>query len=139
MNLRIIEPQNPHFARIGGAEGARRLARTFYEALEKRPDAAVIRAMHPDLASAREKLTLFLIEWLGGPKEYSVQHGHPRLRMRHSRFPITWAERDAWMNCMRDALGQVVEDAQFRDELESAFARVADAVINRFDGAAPAR
>lgn len=131
VELRVLEPANPHFTKIGGTEGARRLAHRFHAAIEELPEAATIGAMHPDISAAREKLTLFLIEWLGGPKDYSREHGPPRPRMRHARFPITWAERDAWMACMRRALAEVVPDAALRDELTFAFARTADALINR--------
>lgn len=109
----------------------RRLARLFYEAMDTLPAAAGIRAMHPDLGAAEAKLTLFLIEWLGGARNYSREHGEPRLRRRHAPFPIGREERDAWLSCMRHALEQVVTDPSLRESLELAFARTADAVVNR--------
>lgn len=131
MEFRVIEPPNPHFTLIGGEEAVRRLAQLFYEAMDTLPAAAGIRAMHPDLGAAQGKFTLFLNEWLGGPKDYSPTHGHPRLRMRHAPFPIGRPERDAWMMCMRWALERVVADRSVRESLEQAFARTADAIMNR--------
>lgn len=130
MEFRKKDRPSPPLLRIGGKEAVRRLASLFYEAIETLPDAARVRAMHPDLGAARAKLELFLIEWWGGPKDYSHKHGHPRLRMRNSRFSITRVDRDMWMTCMRRALDQVVTDANLREELESAFVHVADALIN---------
>ena len=131
MEFRVVDPTNPHFALVGGEEAVQRLCRLFYEAMDTLPAAAGIRAMHPDLGAARAKLTLFLNEWLGGPKDYSPTHGHPRLRMRHARFPIGRPERDAWMTCMRWALEQVVPEPSLRESLELSFARTADAIMNR--------
>ena len=117
--------------RIGGESAARCLAQLFYEAMVTLPEAARIRAMHRDFDSARAKLELFLIEWLGGPKAYRQVHGPPQLRMQHSRFSITKSDRDTWMNCMRQALSQVVTNANVREELENAFGQVADALVRR--------
>ncbi len=83
-----------------------------------------------DLASVRGVLKLYLGEWLGGPKVYSQERGHPRLRMRHMEFRIGAAERDAWMTCMRGALNDVVRDAALRAQLEQAFYKLADWVRN---------
>jgi hemoglobin len=55
--------------------------------------------MYPedDIDGAIERLTLFLMQYWGGPTTYSDQRGHPRLRMRHAQFPIDFAARDAWL------------------------------------------
>ena len=47
---------------------------------------------------------MFLVQYWGGPRTYSEQRGHPRLRMRHVPFRIGLAERDAWLGHMRDAV-----------------------------------
>ena len=71
----------PHFEMLGGEPGVARLVDAFYRHMDTRPDARGIRAMHePDLASTKAVLVLYLCEWLGGPKQYSAQRGHPRLR-----------------------------------------------------------
>ena len=46
-----------------------------------------------DLAGAEERLRMFLVQYWGGPRTYSEQRGHPRLRMRHAPFAIGIAER----------------------------------------------
>jgi hemoglobin len=95
------------------------------------PEAATIRAMHePDLSHTKEVLVKFLIEWLGGPKVYSVERGHPRLRQKHMTFPIDEAARDAWMLCMRRAMDDVVTNATLKQQLEQAFFKTADFIRN---------
>src|SRR3974377_2484078 len=93
------------FERIGGAVTIERLVEAFCRRMETLPEASTIRAMHaPDLGPTKSVLKRYLCEWTGGPKLYSVEKGHPRLRQRHMRFQIGEAERDAWLLCMRGAL-----------------------------------
>ena len=45
--------------------------------------------MYPDdLTESKAHLALFLMQYWGGPRRYSEERGHPRLRMRHAPFPI---------------------------------------------------
>jgi hemoglobin len=130
--FKVNEPPNPHFTRIGGEAVVRRLVDAFYLRMDTLPEAATIRAMHAaELDEIKATLGLYLVEWLGGPKEYSARRGPPRLRMRHAAFPISPADRDAWMLCMRGALEEVVPDAELRSELDAAFLRTANAIVNR--------
>jgi len=95
------------------------------------PEAKAIRDMHADdLESVAGVLKRYLGEWMGGPKLYSQERGHPRLRMRHARFSIGPAERDAWMACMTGALEEVVDDDQLRVQLAQSFYKLADWVRN---------
>ena len=124
--------QDSHFTAIGGEQVVGRLVERFYHHMESVPAAALIRAMHPaDLSEVEAVLTRYLCEWMGGPTNYSSERGHPRLRMRHLPFSIRAEERDAWMQCMRLALVDVVPDRALRESLERAFARVADALRNQ--------
>lgn len=124
--------ENPHFARIGGEGAVRRLVDAFYRRMDTLSEAAAIRKMHAaDLTEIKTTLELYFVEWLGGPKDYSARRGPPRLRARHLPFAIGPAERDAWMSCMRGALDEVVPDVALRGELERAFLRVANAIVNR--------
>ena len=119
------------FERIGGAVIIDRLVEAFYQRVDTLPEARTIRAMHgPDLASTKQVLKRYLCEWTGGPKLYSVEKGHPRLRQRHMRFQIGEAERDAWLLCMRGALEQSVEDTVVRHEFYAALAKLADWMRN---------
>lgn len=125
-------PRATHFERIGGVELISRLVERFYQHMDSLPEARTIRALHPlDLGPVKQVLVSFLVEWMGGEKVYSAEHGHPRLRMRHMNFPVDSAARDAWMGCMRQALADTVEDADLRTQLEQAFFKTADFLRNQ--------
>jgi len=113
------------YDQVGGEDGVRQLCARFYHHMDTLPEAAPIRAMHPDLAVAEEKLFLFLSGWLGGPQLYIPKYGHPRLRMRHMPFPIDTDAARQWLVCMDAALAETVSDIALRNQLLSSFARVA--------------
>ena len=128
-----LTPPTPtsHFETLGGHAGVVQLVKSFYRHMDTRPDAVGIRAMHePDLSSTQAVLVLYLCEWLGGPKDYSAQRGHPRLRMRHAGFAIGALERDAWLACMRAALDDIGAQSELRDQLMQAFFKTADWMRN---------
>ncbi len=121
-----------HYERIGGAPKVRELVHRFYQLMDELPESYGIRKLHPeDLKGSEEKLFLFLSGWMGGPQLYVEKYGHPMLRARHLPFPISDAERDQWLMCMKQALEEVVEDAALRAELMTAFTKVADHMRNR--------
>lgn len=120
------------FERIGGVVAVDRLVEAFYHRMDTLPEATTIRAMHGrDLGPIKSVLKRYLTEWTGGPKLYSVEKGHPRLRQRHMGFAIGAAERDAWLFCMRGALEETVDDTVARDELYVAMAKLADWMRNQ--------
>lgn len=93
------------FTRIGGQEGIRVLVDCFYDIMDDLPEARRIRDMHPpDLGPIREKLSLFLCGWLGGPALYREKYGPINLTGLHSFLNIDIAERDMWLSCMKQAL-----------------------------------
>lgn len=113
-----IQPSNPSTQRtfydeVGGAETFRKLTARFYE--EVAAD-EVLRPLYPeeDLGPAERRLRMFLEQYWGGPRTYSEERGHPRLRMRHHPFRIGPIERDAWLRCMHTAIGSI--DTQTLDD-----------------------
>jgi hemoglobin len=88
---------------VGGEPTFRRLVADFYAAVREDP---LLRPLYPEdeLDAAQERLTLFLIQYWGGPHTYDDQRGHPRLRMRHAPFVIGPDERDAWLSHMKAAV-----------------------------------
>jgi len=69
------------------------------------PEAASIRAMHAeDLEPMIEKLSVFLIGWMGGPRTYSERFGSVVIPAAHTPFAIGPDERDQWLLCMEKAL-----------------------------------
>ena len=122
---------NPHFETIGGEAAIIQLVEKFYHYMNTLPEAAGIRTMHAaDLSHTKKILVQFLIEWLGGPKVYSAEHGHPSLRKRHMHFPIGEVESNAWMSCMRHAMEDVVSNATLRQQLEQSFTKTANFIRN---------
>jgi len=104
---------SPLYDQVGGRAFFERLVDAFYDAVESD---ATLRPMYPeDLAPSRRHLTLFLIQYWGGPGEYQAERGHPRLRQRHAPFAVTVAARDAWLRAMTGALdtvGDALSDEQ---------------------------
>ena len=99
---------------VGGHETFARLVAGFYSRVATDP---ILRPLYPDedWAEAPHRLRMFLEQYWGGPRTYSEQRGHPRLRMRHAPFTIGVAERDAWLHNMRASL----DDLQLEPELDA--------------------
>lgn len=119
------------FERIGGASTIDKLVELFYERMDTLPEAANIRRMHArDLGQTKEVLKRYFGEWMGGPKLYSAERGHPRLRQRHMPFKIGEAERDAWLLCMRGAIEATIHDEAAANELWMNLVKLADWMRN---------
>jgi hemoglobin len=73
---------------------------------------------------------MFLEQYWGGPRTYSDQRGHPRLRMRHFPFTIGPTERDAWLRCMRIAVDEAGLDPAYRDQLWDYLEYAAASMVN---------
>jgi hemoglobin len=96
-------PTESFYAAVGGEPTFRRLVAAFYAGV--REDDVLLPLYPPEeLEEAQERLTLFLMQYWGGPTTYGDLRGHPRLRMRHAPFAIGPAERDAWLLRMRAAV-----------------------------------
>ncbi len=118
------------FEAVGGAEWFKVLVERFYSGVASDP---VLRAVYPeeDLSAAAERLTLFLIQYWGGPDDYSARRGHPRLRLRHQPFAIGQAERDAWLRHMTAAVESLEMPSDIRKVLLDYFETTSTAMINR--------
>lgn len=126
---RMTEPANL-YQRAGGAPFFEALVARFYAGVGADP---VLRAVYPepDLAPAQRRLTLFLIQYWGGPATYDQERGHPRLRMRHAPFAIGPIERDRWLFHMRAAIAAMDPARDVADALERYIAMAAEAMRNR--------
>ncbi|MGB3480872.1 MAG: globin [Mycobacterium sp.] len=101
-------PEDPQsfYDAVGGADTFHKIVARFYEQVV---DDEVLRPLYPDddLPGAEDRLRMFLEQYWGGPRTYSEQRGHPRLRMRHVPFRIGPLERDAWLRCMHTAVAEI--------------------------------
>ncbi|WP_235491915.1 group II truncated hemoglobin [Paracidovorax avenae] len=125
-------PAATPFAWIGGEPAVRTLVDRFYDLMDLEPEYKELRAAHgTTLADARDKLFWFLCGWLGGPDHYIERFGHPRLRMRHMPFSIGIKERDQWVACMDQAMGETGVPEALRVRLRESFMGTADWMRNR--------
>ena len=123
---------NQAYELLGGEPGVRKLVDRFYDLMDSLPEAATIRAMHPeDLTDSRDKLTWFLVGRFGGPPLYEERVGHPMLRRRHMPFAVDDAAADAWMQCMDKALSEQVQHPVIRQGLSDFFRQVAQHMRNQ--------
>lgn len=125
-------PVEPFYDAVGGADTFRRIVARFYELVA---DDEILRPLYPeeDLHGAEDRLRMFLEQYWGGPRTYSDQRGHPRLRMRHVPYRIGPMERDAWLRNMTIAIAEIeaqtLDDAH-RAELLDYLTMAADAMVN---------
>ena len=125
-------PPLSFYDEIGGHQAFVRLVDAFYRGVA---DDEVLRPMYPeeDLGPAKERLTLFLEQYWGGPTTYSQERGHPRLRMRHAGFHVDPDARDRWLAHMRTAVDELelpqLHEATLWDYLQ----RAAHAMVNTFE------
>ncbi|HEY2696146.1 MAG TPA: globin [Pseudonocardiaceae bacterium] len=124
----MATPENFYEA-VGGEETFRRIVSRFYEQVAVDE---ILRPLYPeeDLGPAAERLTLFLIQYWGGPHTYSDQRGHPRLRMRHAPFRISPIERDAWLKNMRIAVDEQKLPEEYQAQLWSYLEMAAQSMLN---------
>lgn len=132
MQIEEKPPFDTPFEWLGGEARVRALTERFYDLMDIEPGYKALRGAHgSDLAQAREKLFMFLCGWLGGPSYYTDQFGHPRLRMRHMPFAIGIKERDQWVACMDQAMGEINVPAELRVRLKNSFFQTADWMRNK--------
>ena len=131
--MQIDPPNTPtSFERIGGEPGTRALVDRFYDLMDLDPAAKELRALHPTtLDGSRDKLFWFLCGWLGGPQHYTDRFGHPMLRARHLPFAIGIKERDQWLACMQQAMGELQVEPALAQRMAESFFGTADWMRNK--------
>ncbi|WP_035794092.1 globin [Kitasatospora mediocidica] len=117
------------FEAVGGESVFRRLVHRFYQGVAQDE---LLRPMYPeeDLGPAEERLTLFLMQYWGGPRTYSEQRGHPRLRMRHAPFRVDQAAHDAWLHHMRVAVDELALAPEAERQLWDYLTYAAASMVN---------
>ena len=129
----MLGPESTPFDALGEPR-IRAIVERFYDAMsDLEPALASVHTLDAERRVSREsrdRFAMFLIGWLGGPDDYVAKHGHPRLRMRHARVPVTLAMRDAWLRCMSVALDAEGVTGDVRGFLDARFAEVADFLRN---------
>ena len=140
------------FELVGGRQTFQLLAEAFYRRVETD---TLLRPMYPKklwghdtkskasntekhtgggLCSPVDTLAAFLSQFFGGPPEYSEQKGHPRLKMRHVKFHIGQAERDAWLAHMCAAIDEVGIQEPIASVMRQYFDQTSTFLINVPEG-----
>ena len=120
------------FEWIGGEENVKSLVERFYDLMDLEPRYKILRGVHgTDLTNGRERLFLFLCGWMGGPQHYTERFGHPMLRARDMPFSIGIEERDQWLACMNQAMGDTGVDTELQKRLAESFFQTADWMRNK--------
>lgn len=124
MDKQIVTP----YEAIGGAEKVDQLVNAFYNRVAKHP---VLIPLFPDnFTEIKRKQKQFLTQFLGGPSLYNQEHGHPMLRARHLRFPISEREAEAWLQCMNQALDESHIPEPWREAIFNKLTLTAHHMIN---------
>lgn len=131
------DPQQTFYEAVGGRPTFVALVDRFYEGVVTDP---LLRPMYPEaeidptMPGARERLTMFLEQFWGGPKTYGERRGHPRLRIRHAPFAVSPAARDAWLSHMRTAVDSLDLPPLQAETLWDYLERAAHSLVNTVDG-----
>jgi len=118
------------FEEVGGSQFFDRLVDRFYEGVATDDVLLPLYPEQSDLSEAKERLTLFLQQYWGGPTTYSDERGHPRLRQRHFPFVIGERERDRWMVHMMAAVDELSPNETVHQQLMEYMAMASTAMIN---------
>lgn len=133
-----LQKPDSFYAMIGGHDTFTRLVDVFYAGVAQ--DELLI-SMYPEgheLAGAKHRLRGFLEQYFGGPSTYSLERGHPRLRMRHNPFPVTPQARRHWLHHMRAAMDDIALPPMYDAMMWDYFERAATAMVNTPDDATAA-
>jgi len=120
----VVDTAPSLFFRVGTDDASRsaffeRLVDVFYEGVATDQVLLPLYPEQPDLTGARHRLTVFLIQYWGGPTTYMEERGHPRLRMRHFPFHVGPLERDRWLLHMAAAVETVCDDVAVPAEVSA--------------------
>jgi hemoglobin len=120
---------------VGGEPTFRTLVHAFYTGVAGDPE---LLALYPegDLTDSEDRLRMFLIQYWGGPRTYSDQRGHPRLRMRHAPFHVGPRARDAWLRHMRAAVDNLDLPGPAENLLWEYLEAAAHSMVNSVDDTA---
>ena len=122
---------NAPFEAVGGAPMIHDLVEALYDRVALHPD---LKPIFPDdLTETARKQKQFLTQFLGGPRLYSEEHGHPMLRARHLPFPITPERAKAWLSCMNGAMEEVNFPEPWREQFFDRLTKVAHHMVNTED------
>jgi len=119
---------------LGGIEAVHEAADLFYDAIEH--DRELRRKFGGDIDGERRRLGAFLVEFLGGPPEWSAQFARQDLVAAHRFIHITAEDADRWLAHAADAL-LFVAPAAGVGHLAAALRPIAHSLVNEVEPQSP--
>lgn len=111
-----------------GQERLYAIVHSFYSKVYQSP--VISHLFVGDREIIEKKQKMFLTQFLGGPKLYSDEYGHPRMRMRHLPFAIDNAAKDEWLKLMRASIYEHIKEEDLAETLYNCFPKVAQHMRN---------
>jgi truncated hemoglobin YjbI len=117
------------FEALGGSVKCRELSARLYAHVVKNP---ILRPLFPGKTQkcAIDAFAAFLAQFLGGAPAEARHRWWLSLRESHLRFQIGQKERDAWMEQMSRALGDVEMSEPMRNSLQELFEEASAYLVN---------
>src|SRR4051812_21397210 len=130
-DVHVSDQEPTPYELMGGHAAFVRLVHRFYVGVASD---TVLRPLYPeaDLADAERRLLMFLEQYWGGPRTYSDERGHPRLRMRHAPFAVTPEARDRWLMHMRESVDELALPEPLERQLWDYPVSAAHSMVNTF-------
>ncbi len=128
-----LERLNTPYTRIGGREAIARMVDRFYDLMQNDPHYRAVRAMHgDDFAPMQEKLTDFLMQWMGGPRDWFDKNPGVCMMSGHAAYPgMAMKTANQWMAAMKVAAEETIPDRALTDAMLSALAQMAKGMVLR--------
>lgn len=112
-----------------GPESLHRLVDAFYDLVFSSEKIGPL--FTNDKEVIKKKQFMFLSQFLGGPQLYSLQYGHPKMRMRHLPHSIDNEAKEEWLKCMKKAIWTLDINEQLKENLYACFPPVAQHMVNK--------
>ena len=129
LNMQKYGVMDASYQAAGKEVGIRKLVDEFYHQMQTLKKSQTIFSMHSDdLTLIKDKLSVFLMGWLGGPRDYAKKYGQMSIPMVHRHLQIGEEERDAWLSCMKEALKYQDYAEEFKQYLLFELAKPAEAI-----------
>jgi hemoglobin len=123
-----MNEQRSFFEQLGGDQVLEPLLDAFYNNVYAHPMLSPL--FDSEMEEVKRKQRMFLTQFLGGPPLFSMEFGHPMMRARHMRFPITPAHAEAWLGCMEKAMDEIQLTGPLRDYFFERLTQTAYHMVN---------
>lgn len=127
------KPTTP-YERLGGREPVEQLVARFYALMDSDPAFAELRAMHRgELTDMREKLSDFLVAWMGGPRDWFDKNPGACIMSAHGAMTGMGRQTaEQWVTCMTKAAEAMAEhDAELARSMLDAMASMCRTMARR--------